>query len=197
MAKNPQNETRVEAFIRLCKSNRLVSIIIICGIIIICLSQFADALEKLAVFSRRIFATISSQTQNNADKTQVQSSLSARAMTSNSVETFPSNDFTNTSMTDVQKNDYQLQMLKFSNSPDDLARLCRERFDSGDYVLAINYFAQAMQFQDGVDSWLQDYPFYAGAYLFLGEPEQGWQRFNEMTNGVVAAISFRNNGNQY
>jgi hypothetical protein len=50
MAKNPQNDTRVDAFVRLCKNHKLISVVVIGGIVIVCLGQFTDALVKIRTF---------------------------------------------------------------------------------------------------------------------------------------------------
>jgi hypothetical protein len=48
----PEKKTRVDAFIDFCKNNKLISIIIVLGIMVIALSQFTEAVDKIRGFFR-------------------------------------------------------------------------------------------------------------------------------------------------
>jgi hypothetical protein len=50
MVKKPQNDTRVDVFLRSCKNNKILSIVLIGWIVIFSLGQFTDALEKIRTF---------------------------------------------------------------------------------------------------------------------------------------------------
>ena len=71
MANNPQNETRGNPFVRWCKNNKWISIVVIGGIIIICIGEFTGAVEKIRALFKLSPSLSPSVDVNNANSNAV------------------------------------------------------------------------------------------------------------------------------
>ena len=57
----PDKQTRVDAFIRFCKNNKVISVVLVLGIIVIALSQLTEAVDKICSFFRPDKQVVTSQ----------------------------------------------------------------------------------------------------------------------------------------